>query len=150
MLDYASLAALGAVIREGSFERAAGVLGMTASAVSQRVRGLEERLGAVLVVRGQPWLPTDLGRMLCAHLDRVQLLEVDLAPALAGRDGKSGTPLTLRLAVNADSLATWFPEAAAAFGRETGISLDLILDDEAHTAARLRSCRSHKPPREIP
>ena len=139
MLDYASLAALGAVIREGSFERAAGVLGMTASAVSQRVRGLEERLGAVLVVRGQPCLPTDLGRMLCAHLDRVQLLEVDLAPALAGRDGKTGVPLTLRLAVNADSLATWFPEAAAAFGRETGISLDLILDDEAHTAARLRS-----------
>ena len=139
MLDYASLAAVGAVIREGSFERAAAVLGMTASAVSQRVRGLEERLGAVLIMRGQPCLPTDLGRELCAHLDRVQLLEVDLAPALAGRDGKTGMPLTLRLAVNADSLATWFPQAAAAFGRETGILLDLILDDEAHTAARLRS-----------
>jgi LysR family transcriptional regulator (chromosome initiation inhibitor) len=139
MLDYASLAALGAVIREGSFERAAGVLGMTASAVSQRVRGLEERLGGVLIVRGQPCLPTDLGRRLCAHLDRVQLLEVDLAPVLAGGGGKAGAPLTLRLAVNADSLATWFPQAAAAFGRETGILLDLILDDEAHTAARLRS-----------
>lgn len=139
MLDYASLSAVGAVIREGSFERAASALGMTASAVSQRVRGLEERLGAVLIVRGQPCLPTDLGRIFCAHLDQVQLLEVDLVPALAGRDGKTGMPLTLRIAVNADSLATWFPQAAADFGRETGISVDLILDDEAHTAARLRS-----------
>ena len=137
MLDYSALAAVGAVIREGSFERAAHALGITASAVSQRVRGLEERLGSVLIVRGQPCVPTDMGRALCAHLDRVRLLEDDLAPALALTGAVS--PLTLKVAVNADSLATWFPQAAAAFGRGAGILLDLALDDEAHTADRLRS-----------
>ena len=40
MLDYASLAALAAVVREGSFERAARALHVTPSAVSQRVRTL--------------------------------------------------------------------------------------------------------------
>jgi LysR family transcriptional regulator (chromosome initiation inhibitor) len=41
--------------------------------------------------------------------------------------------------VNADSLSTWFPAAAAAFANETGGLIDLVLDDEAHTAERLRS-----------
>ena len=137
MLDYSALAAIGAVIREGSFEQAAQALGITPSAVSQRVRGLEERLGAILIVRGQPCMPTDLGARLGAHLDRVRLLEADLAPVLAS-DGADRPP-TLRIAVNADSLATWFAPAAADFGRATGLRLDLALDDEAHTADRLRS-----------
>ena len=140
MLDYpavAAVAAVAAVVREGSFERAADALGITPSAVSQRVRGLEERLGSVLVVRGQPCRPTDLGRRLCAHVDRVRLLEADLAPAL-GADAAAGPP-TLRVAVNADRLATWFPDAAAAFARDSGALLDLVLDDEAHTADRLRA-----------
>ncbi len=139
MLDYTALAAVGAVIREGSFERAARALGITPSAISQRVRGLEERLGAVLVIRGQPCLPTELGRRLCAHLDRVALLEADLAPRLAGQGEAASPPPTLKVAVNADSLATWFPQAAAAFGRATGMLLELMLDDETHTAERLRA-----------
>ena len=56
MLDYAALAALAAVIREGSFERAASALHVTPSAVSQRIRSLEERVGCALVVREQPCL----------------------------------------------------------------------------------------------
>lgn len=139
MLDYPSLAAVAAVIREGSFERAADVLGITPSAVSQRVRGFEERLGTILIVRGQPCTPTDLGRALCAHFDRVQLLEADLASALTPKSEGTGPPLTLKVAVNADSLATWFPQAAVTFAQGTGVLLDLMLDDEAHTADRLRS-----------
>jgi LysR family transcriptional regulator (chromosome initiation inhibitor) len=81
MLDYPSLAALAAVVREGSFERAARVLNVTASAVSQRVKLLEERLGSVLVVRGQPCSATDAGRLLCRHVERVGMLEQDLQVA---------------------------------------------------------------------
>ncbi|MGA0530814.1 LysR family transcriptional regulator [Hansschlegelia sp. KR7-227] len=117
------MAAVGAVIREGSFERAANVLRITPSAISQRVRGLEERLGAILIVRGQPCSPTELGRILCAHLDRVALLEADVAPALSRAGEVAGLPLALKVAVNADSLATWFPQAAADFGRSAGASL---------------------------
>lgn len=137
MLDYPSLEAVAAIVREGSFERAAAALHITPSAVSQRVRGLEERLGAILIVRGQPCRATDVGAQLCAHVDRVRLLEADMAPLLGSvRDEEA---LTLRVAVNSDSLATWFPPAAAAFARETGMLLDLTLDDEKHTADRLRS-----------
>ena len=139
MLDYPSLSAVAAVVREGTFERAAAALGITPSAVSQRVRGLEERLGAILIIRGHPCEPTDLGRTLCAHLDRVRLLEHDLTPALGRWPVGTGERLVLPIAVNADSLATWFPRAAAAFGRVAEVSLDLALDDEAHTVERLRS-----------
>lgn len=139
MLDYPALAALGAVIREGSFERAAVALGITPSAVSQRVRALEERLGAMLVVRGQPCQPTDLGRSFCAHLDRVSLLEADLAPRLSSDAAIEPSRNALKVAVNSDSLATWFPQAAAVFGLATGVPLDLTLDDETETANRLRS-----------
>lgn len=134
MLDYPSIAALAAVIREGSFERGAAALKITPSAISQRVRGLEDRLGTVLVVRGQPCRPTALGRALCAHLDRVHLLEHEIAPELG-----LGAPITLRIAVNADSLASWFSAAAAAIGATGDLSLDLTLDDEGHTADRLRA-----------
>jgi LysR family transcriptional regulator (chromosome initiation inhibitor) len=139
MLDYPALAAVAAVVREGSFERAADTLGITPSAVSQRVRGLEERLGTVLIVRAQPCEPTETGRALCAHFDQVRLLEADLSPLLTPQFRKGEAPLTLKIAVNSDSLATWFPEAAAAFVEATGTLLDLIIDDEAHTADRLRS-----------
>lgn len=138
MLDYPALEAVSAIVREGSFERAAAALGITPSAVSQRVRGLEERLGAVLVVRGQPCRATDLGAQLCAHIDKVRLLEADLAPSPVTADAEP--PLVpLRIAVNADSLATWFPQAAAVVADEPGLLLELMLDDEAHTADRLKS-----------
>ncbi len=140
MLDYAALAAVAAVVREGSFERAAAALGVTPSAVSQRVRGLEERLGAVLVARGQPCRATPVGARLCAHVERVRLLEGEVVadlPTLAGSPEAART--TVRVAVNADSLASWFMPAAAAFAGETGALVDLVLDDETHTAERLRS-----------
>ena len=139
MLDYPLLAALAAVIREGGFERAAARLGVTPSAVSQRIRALEERVGAALVVRSQPPVPTEAGARLCAHVERVRLLEGELAadlPALAGPG--PGAP-ALPVAVNADSLGSWFLPAAARFSEATGALVHLLLDDEAHTAARLRS-----------
>ena len=89
MLDYSALSALSAVIREGSFERAARALNVTPSAISQRIRLLEERIGCALVVRDQPCRATETGRRLCQHVDRVRLLEQDLegaVPALAPAD----------------------------------------------------------------
>lgn len=137
MLDYAALAVVSAVIREGTFERAAAALCISPSAVSQRVRALEERLGASLIARTQPCQPTDLGRRLCAHFDRVRLLEAELAPTLPA--GMARRPVTLPIAANADSLATWLPDAIAAFASASGCFIELALDDEAHTAERLRS-----------
>jgi LysR family transcriptional regulator (chromosome initiation inhibitor) len=138
MLDYPALAALAAVVREGSFERAATALGVTPSAISQRVRGLEERLGAILVVRGQPCVATETGTRLCAHVGQVRLLEDELTAAMP-RLGEGEAGSLLRVAVNSDSLATWFPAAAAGFAARSGALLDLLIDDEQHTAGRLRA-----------
>ncbi len=138
MLDYASLFALAAVVREGSFERAARALHVTPSAVSQRVRLLEERIGAALVVRGQPCLPTALGRRLCQHVDRVRLLEHELRDQLPESSDTEPVRVSVPIAVNADSLATWFMPALNAFASEAPVLMQLAVDDEGHTADWLR------------
>ena len=46
---------------------------------------------------------------------------------------------TIRVAVNADSFGSWFMPAAATFASSSGALLDITLDDEDHTADRLRS-----------
>jgi hypothetical protein len=108
VVDHALIAAVAAVVREGSFERAARALFITPSAVSQRVRLLEERIGTVLIVRGQPCVATEVGARLCRHAEFVGMLEAELRrdlPALASADPvpDGGRP-TLRVAGNADSL----------------------------------------------
>jgi LysR family transcriptional regulator, chromosome initiation inhibitor len=139
MLDYAALAMLAAVVREGSFERAARVLHVTPSAVSQRIRLLEERIGCALVVRSAPCRPTETGRRLCQHVDRVRLLEQDLHEALPAVAGEGAPRVVLPLAVNADSLATWFAPALARFAAGTALLFEVAVDDQDHTAGWLRS-----------
>jgi LysR family transcriptional regulator, chromosome initiation inhibitor len=139
MLDYASLFALAAVVREGSFERAARSLHVTPSAISQRIRLLEERVGCALVVRGQPCTATDTGRSLCQHADRVRLLEQDLHDNLPALAPSGVARATLPIAVNADSLATWFAPAVATFAAQAPVLVNVAVDDQDHTAEWLRS-----------
>lgn len=139
MLDYFSLAALAAVVREGSFERAARALHVTPSAVSQRIRLLEERVGCALVVRGQPCQATETGRRLCQHMDRVRLLEQELQGSLPGLVPEGVARVTLPIAVNADSLATWFAPALTAFAAEAPVLMAVSVDNEDHTTEWLRS-----------
>ena len=139
MLDYPLLEALAAVVREGSFERAARVLHVTPSAVSQRVKLLEERLGQVLVVRSQPCRPTATGAVLCGHAEQVALLEHELRTRLPEAGTAPGPRPVLRLAANADSVATWLMRGLAAFASRHAVLFDLAVDDETHTAELLRS-----------
>jgi len=139
MLDYAALSALAAVVREGSFERAAQALHVTPSAISQRIRQLEERVGAALVVRDQPCRPTETGRRLCQHVDRVRLLEQDLRGTLPGLDLGGNARVSLPVAVNADSLATWLAPALAAFAAARPVLMEVAVDDQDHTGEWLRS-----------
>lgn len=135
MIDGTLLATVAAVVREGSFERAARALHLTPSAVSQRIRLIEERVGTVLIVRGQPCTPTEAGTRLCRHAQTVALLEDELRrdlPALPPEAG-AARPVTLRIAINADSLATWFIPAMQDFC-DTGLALlDVALDDQDQT-----------------
>ncbi len=120
MLDYPNLAALAAVHRRGSFDLAAAQLGLTPSAVSQRIKALEDRIGALLILRGQPCRATEMGLRLIQHHDEVMLLEA----ALPLPDPR---PTTVRIAVNADSLATWVIPALAA---TEGLLFDIVIDDQ--------------------
>lgn len=128
MLDYPQLAALAAVHRRGSFDLAAASLNVTPSAISQRIKALEEQLGTLLIKRGQPCTATDAGLRLIRHHDEVALLEATL-------NLPNPNPTTLRIAVNADSLATWVIPALAA---TQGLLFDLIIDDQDHSQDWLR------------
>jgi LysR family transcriptional regulator, chromosome initiation inhibitor len=141
MLDYASLSAIATVIREGSFDRAASALNVTPSAISQRVKALEERLGGVLIVRGQPCTATEMGRLICRHVEQVGMLEHELNHALPRLTSAAGAEerVTIRVAVNADSLGTWFISAMAAFLDSDRALLDVAIDDQDHTHEWLRS-----------
>jgi LysR family transcriptional regulator, chromosome initiation inhibitor len=141
-LEAGQLAALVAVIRQGSFDRAASVLHVTPSAVSQRIKQLEESIGHILVVRGMPCVATSTGERLYRHALQVELLEQDLMRE-ARPDGAPGDleAPPVALAVNADSLATWLVPALTRFAEATGLRVDVVLDDQDHTAQWLRSGR---------
>jgi LysR family transcriptional regulator (chromosome initiation inhibitor) len=124
MLDPAQLAALAAVHRRGSFDLAAGELHVTPSAISQRIKALEEMTGTLLIRRGQPCAATETGLRLIRHHDEIALLERTLAADLPGL---APGATTLRIAVNADSLATWVIPALAA---TEGLLFDLVIDDQ--------------------
>ncbi|MEM9250192.1 MAG: ArgP/LysG family DNA-binding transcriptional regulator [Pseudomonadota bacterium] len=139
-IDYELLAALAAVAREGSFDAAARSLGVTQSAVSQRVKQLEDRVGEALVVRGRPCVATPTGLRLIEHLEQVIILQRELNDDL-GRLVGSGPRLvpTIRVSVNNDSLATWFPHVIKRVKDELNLRLDIIPDDQAFTEERLRA-----------
>ncbi|TMV85135.1 LysR family transcriptional regulator ArgP [Thioclava sp. BHET1] len=137
--DYDSLAALSAVVREGSFEAAARSMNVTQSAVSQRIRQLEEKMGTILIVRGRPCVPTEAGLQLCRHVEQVSLLQHELSENMKALSGGEGATATLRISVNNDSLATWFPGVMTRAARELNIRFDILPDDQEHTERSLKS-----------
>ena len=139
MLDYAALSALAAVVREGSFERAARALHVTPSAISQRIRLLEERVGCALVIRDQPCRATETGRRLCQHVDRVRMLEHELQGTLPSLAAEGLARVALPVAINADSLATWAAPAIATFAAQHPVLMEVAAAVTAASTAPLRS-----------
>jgi len=149
-IDSRQLAAFAAVLREGSFEAAARTLHVTPSAVSQRVKALEQRLGRVLIRRGTPCSATEAGQSLQRHAQQLQLLEREAlapfgltsdAPQARSAAAVAPAPLPLAIAVNADTLATWFVPALAALREQHAVSFDLHVDDQDHSGELLRQGR---------
>lgn len=136
MLDRDHLETFATVAEEQSFERAAIQLNITRGAVSQRIRGLEERLASVLLVREKPVVPTAAGEVLLRHVKALRLLEGSTLREL-NPSPDSLAPVPLAIAVNADSLATWFPPVLHQLQRERQVALEIVTDDQDHTSARL-------------
>ncbi len=132
MLDHTHLHTLSAVLRSGSFDEAATRLGVTPSAVSQRIRALEDALGTALIRRGPPATATEAGALLARHAEDVALMEREVLARLGREEGER--PL-IRIAVNADSVATWVLPALAGLD---GLLFELVIDDQDHSAEWLR------------
>ncbi|WP_368184416.1 LysR family transcriptional regulator ArgP [Aestuariibius sp. HNIBRBA575] len=130
-LDPAQLSALAAVLRHGSFDAAARVLNVTPPAISQRIKALEDQVGTPLVRRSTPCQATDKGKILARYADDLALLQSGVLSQL----NITGRPVNLRIAVNADSLATWFISALTA----TDLLYELEIDDQDHSADWLRT-----------
>ena len=124
------------MIEQGSFDAAAARLHVTPSAVSQRIKALEQRVGQVLVVREKPCTATAAGTPLLRLAAQTALLE---AEALAEMGGGDGAAARIALAANADSMATWF---TGVFGALDGVLFDIRIEDQDHSARLLREAWS--------
>ncbi|WP_115717231.1 LysR family transcriptional regulator ArgP [Gallaecimonas mangrovi] len=132
-LDPKHLAALAAVVEQGSFEQAARWLNLTQGSISLRIRALEERLGGPVVVRSQPIRLTELGQVLYRHYQELQLLSAELAARLPQLNDERPR---IRIALNADSLATWFLDAMAEVKEQ--LLVDLLVMDQDITHEKLK------------
>src|SRR6478609_7327110 len=88
---------LAAVVDEGTLDAAARRLHVTPSAVSQRIKALEEQLGRLVLVRSKPVRPTDAGAAIVRLARQAALLEHDTLAAL-GAEEEDGAPMRVPLA----------------------------------------------------
>jgi len=91
--DLSDLQAFLLVARERSFTRAAAKLGVSQSALSQTVRGLEARLGLRLLTRTtRSVAPTEAGERLLRSIGpRLDEIEAELAALSELRERPAGT-----------------------------------------------------------
>ncbi|PPG43161.1 LysR family transcriptional regulator ArgP [Pseudoclavibacter sp. RFBA6] len=144
--DPQRLAALRSAVETGTFEAAARELRVTPSAISQRIKALENETGRVLLQRSKPVAPTESGEVLLRLARQLDALGRE-ASSILGRVGAgSGSGAVadharpalerLPIAVNADSLATWLLPAIAPLADE--IAFELHRADETQTTELLR------------
>lgn len=134
MIDYRGIEALYTVQKLQNFELAAKKLFITQSAVSQRIKGLEDYYGEPVLIRTLPYRPTKLGRQLIAHYKKISLLEEELDEELRAI---KVTPV-ISIAINRDSLETWFLDVIEGEVFRDVI-LDIIADDQELTLNYLKN-----------
>ncbi|WP_300661060.1 HTH-type transcriptional regulator ArgP [Hydrogenophaga sp.] len=141
MLDARQLEALNAVIEHGGFGPAAKALSITLAAVSLRIKSLEDTLGQRLLVRGKQVRATPAGQALLGHVKQVRLMEADLLTGLQGGAPSRGGVRwqSLGVAINADSVASWFLPGVAALLQRHHLLLEILIDDQDHTHDALKS-----------
>ncbi|SBS34713.1 putative HTH-type transcriptional regulator/MT2039 [Marinomonas aquimarina] len=137
-LVHPQLAAFAAVIEEASFDGAAQRLCVTPSAISQRVKALEDRLGQVLIVRQPPCRPTEAGQTLLRKVLPMLALEAEAFADFQLDQPAQMAQRRLKIAVNDDSLETWLLPALADLSQQFGYLFDVVVDDQDHSLSLLR------------
>lgn len=135
-MDLKNLSALASVVEMGSFGQAAKSLYLTQSAVSQRIKDLEDQLGQALLIRNKPLQLTEAGTKVLKYYQKVAALEeelkIDLNPDIA--DGFK----TIKLAINNDNLEYWFLDKLSGYIKQNRLLLELSTEDEKLTADFLK------------
>lgn len=137
MLDYDALRCFHEVLRYGGFEKGAQALSLTQSAVSQKIKRLEQSVGGPVLVRTKPLRPTPLGNELLAHIQKVSVLE----EALNIQSGLTASAAPLSVAVNNDVLATWFSQVLAMFSDTRANPVHIVNADQTQTRDILQQGR---------
>lgn len=129
------------VLEAGTLERAAHELNVTASAVSQRLKALEKQVGSVLFIRSRPIKSTSSGDVLLRLARETELLSAEARRQLRMSQDESRTlpPSKVSIAVNADSLASWFTPVLLGLASQDLMACEILRHDEAHSTELLRS-----------
>jgi LysR family transcriptional regulator (chromosome initiation inhibitor) len=139
MFDYKLLDALWAVIREGSFEGASARLNVSPSAISQRIKLLENRARKILIIRSKPCEATEAGYVLFAHMEQVKLLEIGMQEEFnTGESTANNAPPVLRIGVSGDSMNTWFNRVIIEFCATENVLFHIVRDDREYTVDALK------------
>ncbi|MBS1175286.1 MAG: putative HTH-type transcriptional regulator [Burkholderiaceae bacterium] len=132
MLDAKQLEAFYMVASSQSFEKAAQLLYLTPSAISQRIKALETSLSAVLFERGVPIELTDKGQQLYRYTQALSCMEQELLTQLKPSMVQKNH-ISMTIAVNADSFATWWRKVHPSLFHKFGIVVEMLVDDQEHT-----------------
>ena len=134
-MDYRGIEGLYTVLEMQSFEAAAQKLHITQSAISQRIKSLETHYGQPVLIRTLPYRPTDLGKQLIGHFKQVCLLEEDLENQIK----KTTSTPRISIALNRDSLETWFLNLIEETEVFRDVFLEVIADDQELTLDYLKN-----------
>ena len=138
-IDPELAATLAAIVDEGTLDAASRRLQITPSAVSQRLKTLEQQLGRILVVRTKPAQLTEAGEAVVRLARQIDLLEHDALLGVGIDEVAESRRISIPLAVNADSMATWFLAPLSRLAAGHDIDFDLHRDDQNFTARLLES-----------
>ena len=127
-------------VDEGTFEAASALLRIAGSAFSQRIKALEREVGQVLVTRTVPVRATPAGEELLRTARQMIMLEDEARRSLGFRQPEDAQAvITLSVAVNADSLHSWFQRVLQEAATWDDVELHLHAEDQEHTHELLRS-----------
>ncbi len=126
--DFNDLLAFVTVAREGSFTRAAGVLGVSQSALSHTIRGLEARLGIRLLTRTTRSVSTtEAGeRLMTTVAPRMDDIEAEMAALSEFRDRPAGT-IRITTAEHAANCILW-PKLRPFIAQYPDIKVEVNID----------------------
>ncbi len=126
--NVSDLLAFLAVARERSFTKAGKKLGISQSALSHTIRGLEERLGLRLLTRTTRSVsPTEAGERLLASVgSRFEEIEAELEALSELRDKPAGT---IRITASENAAATvLLPKLANFLLQYPDIKVEIVID----------------------